>query len=764
MQINIIILKKLIKVCLCTSFVISTVQGNVIARIVKFEGDVYFKRLGMSTFSERVKPGAAIVNGDAIKVGEGSFAAVIYIDDRSVIKIKENSKFSFMDSRNTRTVDLVHGTLLNKITSEGRTKAFRIQTPVSVASIKGTEFAAIVSQKGIEQFVCKEGSFEVLNMISGQTVNVKAGQKAFSNATGDLVQAIASPKDYPSDPEIKEDLKDFEDTIDDEKKTEFQEEKLQNNIPEAKPTPENKTVEKEEETQTPEENLEIESEELLVEEQPIEQAKPEPPPKPFSMGLGIGSATVDGVLYNQLALRPEIYIKKVGIGLDLILYIDNEGNMKTEEWDIENDPGLLLDKILYIKYGKETDLFWAKYGSLEGITLGYGGLMNNYSNMMEFPTVRKVGINTGVNIGPVSGQFFLSNFKDLSRGGTVSGLRLHYTVSKDFPLSIGINYVVDGNMFSGFKDKDGDSFPDVFDDFPDDSTLWNDSDGDGWPDPGHGDLILDSLIDIDADGNNINDVDQDSIFLKATPFSLKNNSANTSGLSFDIGYPIFNSKTFSLKLYAEYNKLNFPGVINDDSTFFRKERSGSGITIPGLRSSIFGVLNLSLEYRIINGSYIPQFFDQAYDLNRVITSTIDGQTEIQTKDMEVFENYNDDLNSSGLYGSAGLDLFNLITFSASYANMKSDTTELKSFTSYLNLNTENIPKISSAMAYFQRNNDDNPFDYENPSENTIMGYRIGYELSKGVSLIWDFRQFYRDDGTGELEPIQQTTIETTFNF
>ena len=31
------------------------------------------------------------------------------------------------------------------------------------------------------------------------------------------------------------------------------------------------------------------------------------------------------------------------------------------------------------------------------------------------------------------------------------------------------------------------------------------------------------------------------------------------------------------------------------------------------------------------------------------------------------------------------------------------------------------------------------------TENTIMGYKIGYELSKGVSLIWDFRQFYRDD-------------------
>ena len=94
----------------------------------------------------------------------------------------------------------------------------------------------------------------------------------------------------------------------------------------------------------------------------------------------------------------------------------------------------------------------------------------------------------------------------------------------------------------------------------------------------------------------------------------------------------------------------------------------------------------------------------------------------------------------------------------------SDTTELMSFSSFLSLNTDNIPKISSAMAYYQRNNDDNPFDFENPTENNIMGYKIGYELNKGVSLIWDFRQFYRDDGTGKMETIQQNNIETSFNF
>ncbi|GIR30240.1 MAG: hypothetical protein CM15mP44_5230 [Candidatus Neomarinimicrobiota bacterium] len=379
---------------------ISSLRSDVIARLIKVEGKVFFKRLGMETFSEKAKPGAAIVNGDQIKIGDEGYAAVIYIDDRSIIKIKANTKFSFMDSPNTRTIDLVHGTLLNKINKEKRTKSFRIQTPVSVASVKGTEFAAIVSEKGIEQFVCKEGSFEVLNMISGQTVNVGPGEKAFSNATGDLVQAVASPKDYPQDPELEENIElELEEILDSQEV----DAKQKNAPPELEPEIELKEKpDLENETQSGDEIPDnMNQEEVLENNENLESEIPSsgPPPKPFSLGLGIGSATLDGVLYNQLALRPEIYFWKIGIGLDLILYIDNEGNIAPvvkDKWDIKNDPSLILDKILYIKYGQKTDPSWFKYGSLEGLTLGYGGLLNNYSNMMEFPSVRRVGINGGL--------------------------------------------------------------------------------------------------------------------------------------------------------------------------------------------------------------------------------------------------------------------------------------------------------------------------------------------------------------------------------
>ena len=749
--------KVIITILFCCSFTF----GESVARIIKAEGVVYIKRLGMQNYAEVAQVGGSINNGDAIKVGDYGFAAVIFLDDRSVVKIKPNSQFEFMDTKNTRSLNIEFGTILNKIETENRNKTFRVVSPVSVASVKGTEFAAMISPSGVDQFIGKEGLFDVFNSVSGQTVSVGPGQKALSGSSGSLMQAPASPSDYPKDPEIEEIIEDKKPPSEKSgpSKSSNENQKIEST------KDQNNAKETELENRSSNNDSSIEKN-TSSDSKP--DSKPSAPKKPFGMGLGIGSATIDGTLYNQLALRPEINLGGVGIGLDLVVYMDNEGNVREDEWDFKNDPDLIYDKILFIRYGEKSSPFWAKYGSIENMTLGQGGLMKGYSNMMEFPTVRRVGVNTGFNIGPVGGELFLSNIKDFSRGGTIMGLRAQYKVSDALPITIGINYISDANMFSSLKDRDGDSFPDVFDDFPTDSSLWNDTDGDGWPDPGHGVGVPDSLIDIDSDGDNLVDTIDDSITLKARPFSVNDNKASVSAWSFDISYPVLSSDMLSLSVYTEFNSLLFPEVVttnaNEDTLFYRPKRTGTGMTLPGIRSKLFGLLDISLEYRSVKGSFVPQFFDQAYDLNRVVSISQGTETIIKTKDMSIFSDFDDSWTSSGLFGSANMNLLGLVNFSASYASMKADTVEYNSFNSVLTLNTDNIPKLSAATAFYRRNNDKDPFDFKNPSENTVLGYRVGYEMSKGVSLIWEYSEFYRDNGTGKLEPVKQTKVETAFSF
>jgi len=312
------------------------VLGDAIARVMKSNGDVSLRGLGETTFSAGVKAGRGINNGDAIRIGETGFAVVIFIDDKSIVKIRENTEFQFIDTPTTRTLDLEHGTILNKVTKQ-RDKTFQVETPVSVASVKGTEFAVVSDPSGVDQFFCNEGLFDVYNTVSGETVSVPAGQQAISNALGTLAQQPFNPNDYPTDP-APDVTTGEEGTIEEEAEPE-----------------ETET----EDIQQPEESAEPSQTQPEPQPEPIEPPQEEPPApeggEPFGMGLGIGSVTIDGVLYNQFALRPEFSFGKFGIGLDLVLYIDNEGNVRPNEWDIKNNPSVLLDKILYLRWGQKQD-------------------------------------------------------------------------------------------------------------------------------------------------------------------------------------------------------------------------------------------------------------------------------------------------------------------------------------------------------------------------------------------------------------------------
>ena len=110
------------KIIFVSLFVFNISIAESVARLIKAEGVVKIKRFGTQTYNEIAQVGGSINNGDAIKVGDYGYAALIFIDDRSVVKIKPNSQFEIMDTKNTRSVNIEFGTILNKVEKENRTK------------------------------------------------------------------------------------------------------------------------------------------------------------------------------------------------------------------------------------------------------------------------------------------------------------------------------------------------------------------------------------------------------------------------------------------------------------------------------------------------------------------------------------------------------------------------------------------------------------------------------------------------------------------
>jgi len=731
-------------------FIMNQIQAaEEVAKVAKARGQVQIKQQADVDFSS-LKPGQSVFDGDIVKVGGEGFCIIVFLDDKSMLKIRESSQFQFMETANTRTINIEFGKVLADVKKDKR-KDFRIETPVSVASVKGTQFWTVSNQMGFDKFYGLEGDVEVFNSISGQFQSLGPGQMTLSTATGQLVTSPASPEEVPDDPDDEE-----EEEPEEEAEEEEEEEEEESTEEEPEPEVEEEVIEEEvPEEEIPEEEIPEETPETDVPDVEEEEEAPEPEEEgPFNLGAGLGSVTIDGVIYNQLALRPEIKFGKLGVGLDLVMYIDPQGNIRKDEWD---EPTDFFDKLLYVSWGAKGDPFFARYGTLENMTLGYGGLIYGYSNTMEFPEVRRIGLNGGMKFGKFGTELFVANFKDFGRGGGLVGGRI--TFNPFSKLVLGANVVMDLNQYSGLKDFDEDGVPDLLDDFPEEGSYAVDTDGDGIADEIDPDQDGDGYTDNSQDTSIVNN-DPDGAVLKPDPFDIDEVDARSVlGLSVDAGYPVFSSKMFSINLYAEGNMLQFA----DD-------KSGIGLVPFGANATIFKIVNISFEYRMDSDYYAPRFFDQAYDLDRVAieTDSSDNLT-VTTKEQRL------DLSEGqrqGYYGAASLGLFNLVSASASYTDMSSDDGDtLRSFTSALALNTDNIPKISQAFAYYQRNNDDNPFDFANPSPNTILGYRVGYEVSAGVSLVWDYRRLHADlDGDGvisedvEGEIINILNIETVFDF
>lgn len=108
----------------------------------------------------------------------------------------------------------------------------------------------------------------------------------------------------------------------------------------------------------------------------------------FGFNLGLGTIVYNGTTYQTVSLKPDLSFGKFGIGLDLFFMFDENFNIVSDNWDSFAD---WMNKILYIRYGTKGDPLYAQIGMFKNVVLGHGLIMYNYTNMLYFPEIRKLG-------------------------------------------------------------------------------------------------------------------------------------------------------------------------------------------------------------------------------------------------------------------------------------------------------------------------------------------------------------------------------------
>ena len=495
-----------------------------------------------------------------------------------------------------------------------------------------------------------------------------------------------------------------------------------------------------------------------------------------------GAVTIDGKIWNQVALRPIIPIGKVSFALDIVFYIDQDGNIHDDEWDFSNgkkSKNSIIDKIYYVRYGKKWDPFYFQIGALDNVTIGQGILVNRYSNTILYPQVRKVGMEVKFKAYGFNLYGFTNDFKE---NFGLTGLRLSKKVFNG--INVGGSVAIDRNQYLGLKDSDNDGRPDLVDDFPDNSDFWLDTDGDGIAD------IDPNELDIDGDGitdtldSNIPGWDSDSslvldtdIFRKPEPLNVREKEKSIYAVSIDASKMIFSEKNMNVTVYAQFASLIGETV---DPISGENINLGNGLIPFGL-STKFGPARFKFEYRMMpSGRFEFGYWDRSYEIERATFSSLNTTSdsgirtgEIITKDSRLGKFG----KQKGYFSTLSLDLGAMIGSSMSYQNLfgeqwsesenKFNNDRNQSFIASIGLKKP-ISKITSARWYYQQRNVPNPFNFEY-TESTISGYRIGIKLGNGMILNYIFRRSFRDidgDGkvNGENETINMTSIETSFSF
>jgi len=180
---------------------VSIILGSQIAVTTKVTGLVEIMPVGKKDFLD-LKAGTILSDGDKIRTGSSGFVAIIFIDDKSTLKLKGNSEAVITGQRTaasiSKKINMDSGTV--RATVKKQNTDFVIQTPTSVASVKGTDFWLLTDPVTGDQIICVEGTVGLVNAETGEDVDVTEGMSCISIPDGTLELSETDPSSIPDDP------------------------------------------------------------------------------------------------------------------------------------------------------------------------------------------------------------------------------------------------------------------------------------------------------------------------------------------------------------------------------------------------------------------------------------------------------------------------------------------------------------------------------------------------------------------------------------
>ncbi|MFO7780627.1 MAG: FecR family protein [Spirochaetia bacterium] len=392
-------------------------QTRPAAILEYFDDELELQVLDADNFEyNNIFMGMELLPGDTVR----TFSSTVELrlePNGSIIKLSPDTEFTIeslngRDDAATNSFALSTGKL-RAVAARASGTAYRFRTPAAVGGVRGTDFGIEVVPEEREALFVREGSVAFERTATNQQVMVRAGQLA------DVFADTFEPLNV--DPETMAGLfenLDFEELDPDR-------------VPQARSAGRDEADDGQDEDADDDEDAGDGADDGADGATTETDAAPaDEEPTAFDrtmtrlgevMGLETGALTLDGETYAKIVVQPSISVGKLKAALYLpAVYQNNlfdpgtyyrpKGN---NEWsfgsdqDWENEPlaatgDLFTDlalKLRYLQYGEQRDPLYLKLGNLDNMTLGHGLLMRDYANDVDFPAVRRIGLNGGIDTG-----------------------------------------------------------------------------------------------------------------------------------------------------------------------------------------------------------------------------------------------------------------------------------------------------------------------------------------------------------------------------